>query len=97
MLYTDIKKNNHSSTFDQCLLLLFVNCPTLKIIIHIYIWTDEGTVTIHIFHNHKKIIGQISMAEAEVSEDMCENVFSLSYCQLLEQCQVHSSHWVNIG
>ena len=34
-------------------------------------------VAIHIFHNHKKIIGQISMAEAEVSEDICENVWNL--------------------
>lgn len=31
-------------------------------------------VAIHIFHNHKKIIGQLSMAKAEVSEDTCENV-----------------------
>lgn len=31
-------------------------------------------VAIHIFHNLKKIIGQLSMAKAEVSEDICENV-----------------------
>lgn len=31
-------------------------------------------VAIHIFHDHKRIIHQISMAEAEVSEDICENV-----------------------
>lgn len=31
-------------------------------------------VAIYIFLNHKKIISQNSLAEAEVSEDICENV-----------------------